>query len=203
MARSRSKTAEASETAVAEAPDVFDQQIAARAEEMQNRPEQAAQIVQSVAETMGMPSEEPVTAHIANPSSTRRESAAGNGYATGVKRKDFKPLADPFGGHTISLSEDPKGPQARLLRSKQHADMWIQFTENPGEEIRGQLKEAGFHWENRAVSDFAKGAWVIGMEPGNEWRNHAHAEEVFREIVNQIREANGMEPFVPGAAQGR
>jgi len=202
MARSRSKTAEA--PVIDTGNDVFDEQIAARAEAMQNRPElpvKTGEIIQSVADAYQMPPENPATGYIANPSSTRREPTSASGYAATVNKKEYKPLADPFGSAIIDLSHDPKGPKARLLRSNENGAMLIQFSENPGEEIRGQLKEAGLHWEPRAHSDFAKGAWIIALEEGREWRNHAHAEEVFKDVVNQIRERNGMEPFVSGAGQ--
>lgn len=77
--------------------------------------------------------------------------------------------------------------------------MLIQFSENPGKEFTKQIADAGFRWESRASSDFAKGAWVIDLQPGNEWRNHALAQETFRDVVNQIRDKAGMDAFVPGA----
>jgi hypothetical protein len=119
----------------------------------------------------------------------------------GIAKKQYKRAPDPRGMHIIDLSPDPKGPKARLLRSNDHEAMLIQFSEKPEPEILNQLREAGFRWENRANSDFARGSWVINLERGNEWRNHAHAEAVFQSVVNQIREKNGMDPFVPGAAQ--
>jgi hypothetical protein len=88
-----------------------------------------------------------------------------------MKKREYKPQADPFGAHIIDLSNDPDGPKARLLRSRQHEDMWIQFSENPGKEYTDKLRDAGFHWESRAHSDFASGAWVIELEAGREWRN--------------------------------
>jgi hypothetical protein len=202
MARSRSKTAEATDTP--ETDDIFDRQIAARAEAMQNRPEdlqvKTGEIIHSVADAYQMPAEKPMTAHIANPSSTRREPNTA-GYASSIKKKEYKPLPDPFGNAIVSLSTDPDGPKARILRSNDNHAMLLQFSENPGKEITDQIKDAGFHWETRAHSDFAKGAWIIALEEGREWRNHAHAEEVFKDVVNQIREKNGMEPFVSGAGQ--
>jgi hypothetical protein len=179
----RSRKAEA-ETQQPEGPDVFDEQIAARAEAMQNPPQtpdtRVAEIVESVAESTRMPT---------------------NGHTATVAKKQYKRQADPFGGHIIDLSEEKDAPQARFLRSNDNQAMLLQFSENPGKEITDQLKDAGFHWEPRANSDFAKGAWIINLEPGREWRNHAHAEKVFQDVVNQIRDKNGMDPFVPGAAQ--
>jgi hypothetical protein len=149
--------------------------------------------------SVGESTQETAPGYVANPSATRREPIS---PASRPAKRDFKPLPDPTGIMTVALSEGDKAPEARLLRSKEHGDMWMQFSENPGEEIRGQLKEAGFIWEPRAVSDFARGAWVLPLEPGNEWRNHAYAEGAFKDVVNQIRERNGMEPFVSGAGQG-
>lgn len=174
----RKRTAEATDTLPPEtAPDVFDQAIADR------QAAEAAQVVAQVAEATAMP-ENGHTSH-----------------AAAVGKKKYTPAKDPRGMHIIDLSPDPKGPKARLLRSEKHKDMWVQFTENPGKEITDQLKESGFHWERRAETEFAKGAWLLPLEPGNEWRGHAHAERVFQDVVNQIREKNGMEAFVPGAAQ--
>ena len=155
------------------APDIFDDVIAQR---------KAAEA--------GQPSREP------GDDTASEEPARG-----GITRKQVKPAPDPRGMHIISLSPDPKGPKARLLRSNDHEAMLIQFSEKPEPEILDQLRESGFRWENRAHSDFARGAWIIGLEAGNEWRNHAHAEEVFKNVVNQIRAKNNMEPFVPGAGQ--
>ena len=163
------------------------------------RQSQTAAVINQVADSTRMPSESPATAHIANPSSTRREPIPAGDRASTVKRREYKRQPDPTGMHTIALSDDAKGPKARLLRSQDHNDMWIQFSENPGEEIRGQLKDAGLQWEPRAHSDFARGAWVIPLEEGKEWRNHAHAEQVFMDIVNQIRAKNGMEDYLPMA----
>jgi hypothetical protein len=142
------------------------------------------------------PQEEYAAGYIANPSSTRRD-----GHADAIGRKEYKKAADPRGSHIIMLSADPKGPKARMLRSNENGAMLIQFTENPGKEITGQLREANFDWKGWIETEFAKGAWVIPLEPGNEWRNHAHTETVFKDVVNQIREKNGVEPFVPGAGQ--
>ncbi len=165
----------------------------AYAEQQTAETQQAAaqQHVQHVAEATATP---PGNGHAV-------QHAPRSGHSAAVGKREFKKHADPFGAHTILLSPDPKGPRARLLRSNDNQAMLIQFSENPGKEITDQLKSAGLHWERRAESDFAKGAWIIHLEQGNEWRNHALAEQVFRDVVNQLREKNGMEAFVPGAGQ--
>jgi hypothetical protein len=45
--------------------------------------------------------------------------------------------------------------------------------------------------------------WVLELEPGQEWRNHTRGEQEFLKVANQIREANGMEEFVPMAGRPR
>ncbi|CAN5277703.1 hypothetical protein BH10PLA2_BH10PLA2_27430 [soil metagenome] len=130
------------------------------------------------------------------------EPAAGSQAArNGITRKRYAPAPDPFGGHTIALTPEKDGIKARFLRSNENNAMLLQFSEKPDAEITNALKDAGLYWEPRAHSDFARGAWVIKLEEGKEWRNHAHAEKVFQDVVNHIREQNGMDPFVPGAAQ--
>jgi hypothetical protein len=120
-------------------------------------------------------------------------------HAAGVEKKPYKPSPDPFGGHIITLSHD--GLKGRILRDKQYGKMLIQFTKNPGAEFTSQIAKDGFDWKKHVETDFAKGAWVLDLVEGQEWRGHAHAEKVFQGIINQIREKNGMEPWVPGAGQ--
>lgn len=120
-------------------------------------------------------------------------------HAGAVGKKQYKPAPDPFGGHLITLSSD--GLKGRLLRDKQYGKMLIQFSKNPGKEFTDQIAEEGFQWKPHAHTDFAKGAWVLSLTEGQEWRGHAHAESVFQKVINQIREQNGMEPWIPGAGQ--
>jgi hypothetical protein len=138
---------------------------------------------------------------------TEAEQSAGAQVRHGITKRGFPKVperpADPFGSHTISLTAEPDGLRARFLRSNEHGDVWIQFSENPGKQYTQQLDAEGFRWESRARSDFAKGAWVLDLEPGQEWRNHARAEQVFLKVVNQIREANGLDEFVPMAGKAR
>lgn len=164
--------------------DIFDQQIAANQAAAQ-------QVVNETAESMRMPPAQP---------SAPQPSSNGT-HADKVGKREYKPQPDPFGAMTVALSSDPDGPQARLLRSREHQDMWIQFSENPGKEYTSQIGRAGFDWQSRAHSDFAKGAWVLPLEEGREWQAHAKAEKTFIDVVNQIRDKNGMGAFVTGAAQ--
>lgn len=121
------------------------------------------------------------------------------GHAAGVAKKQYKPAPDPFGMHLITLSND--GLKARLVRDKEYGKMLIQFTSNPGAEFTSQIAQDGFEWKPQVQTDFAKGAWVLSLAEGQEWRGHAHAEAVFHKVINQVRERNGMEPWVPGAGQ--
>lgn len=138
---------------------------------------------------------------------TRVEQAASAPLRHGITKRSFPKVpdraADPFGGHTINLTAEPDGLRARFLRSDEHGDVWIQFSKNPGKQYTEQLDAEGFRWETRARSDFAKGAWVLELEPGQEWRNHSRAEQTFLKVANQIREANGLEEFVPMAGKAR
>jgi hypothetical protein len=138
---------------------------------------------------------------------TEAERAASAPLRHGITKRSFPKVpdraADPFGGHTINLTAEPNGLRARFLRSDEHGDVWIQFSKNPGKQYTEQLDAEGFRWETRARSDFAKGAWVLELEPGQEWRNHSRAEQAFLKVVNQIREANGLEEFVPMAGKAR
>jgi hypothetical protein len=192
-----------------DAPDVFDEAIAAQ------NAARGLEVVPQDSTAAGVPADPPVKGHIANPSGasgepghdSALEPAAGTSARNGITRRAFPKIperaADPFGGHTIDLSDTENGPRARFLRSKDHGDVWIQFSQYPGKQYTDQLSAEGFRWESRAHSDLAKGAWVIDLEPGNEWRNHSHAERMFMNVVNQIRQANGLEEFVPMAGKPR
>ena len=173
----RKRTTEATSEQGTEGNDVFDDVIAARAEEQPKG--QGGEILPSAAEGTRLPEQ---------------------GRAAAVGRKQYKQAADPRGELILDLSNDPNGPQARLLRS-QRGNMWIQFGENPGREITSQLREAGFDWKGDASTDFAKGAWILPLDPDRKWQGHAHAQEVFYDLVNQVRATNGLAAFVPGAAQ--
>lgn len=120
----------------------------------------------------------------------------------GITKRQFKPAPDPRGEHIIQLSLEDPDFKARLLRSSRD-NMWIQFTKNPGKEYTQQIDAAGFDWKSdaRDQEGFARGAWIMHIDEDRKWQGHAHAQEVFYDVVNQIRAKNGMEPFVPGAGQ--
>ena len=103
-------------------------------------------------------------------------------------------LPDPRSVDQISLDNDRKGVQMRLLRSNRHRDVWIQFDKNPGKEITDQIKAEGFRWEPRAEAGDRIGAWVKPLEQGREIRIMLDAERLFLDLGNQIRESKGLEP---------
>jgi hypothetical protein len=125
MSRRKTAVATAEAPGIETAADVFDQAIADRdAEPAATTTIPIAQeIVQSVAAAHAMPE----TSH-----------------AAGVEKKKWVPPENPFGGLIVKLSPENDGPKARLLRyrgdprDKDPRDhMWIQFTQNPSEEIPG------------------------------------------------------------------
>jgi hypothetical protein len=103
-------------------------------------------------------------------------------------------LPDPYNLVTISLSDEKTGPKVRLLRSRQHGDLWLQFDQNPGQEITSAIKDEGWHWEARAGYQDHKGAWVKPLEPGNEWSNEMDAKALLKDVANRIRAERGLEP---------
>lgn len=112
-------------------------------------------------------------------------------------------IPDPFGAITISLTDDNDGPKARLLRSRDHNDMWLQFDEKPDPAILDQIKAEGFRWESRARDGDHKGAWVKELDPDQAWRTHADAERLLKDVANQIREKNGLDPVSVMGVQDR
>ena len=108
-------------------------------------------------------------------------------------------LPNPRSIDRISLEADDRtGVQMRLLRFR-HArgnreDVWIQFDRNPGKEITTQVQAAGFRWEPRARVGDHEGAWVQLLDPGREVRAMLDAERLFKDLGNQIRQTNGLEP---------
>ena len=117
----------------------------------------------------------------------------------------LKPFANrPGNGAHIHFSlQTPDGKfRARFLRSNENEAMLIQFNQRPDPQFLDMLREEGLRWEPRAHSDFAKGAWIMDLQPGQEWRNHSRTEQAFIKVVNAIREANGLEEFVGMAGRG-
>lgn len=162
-----------------------------------SRKKHAEEIVQQTADHLAMPAAETLTKPSDNVAAGREPGD--DSHAATVGRKQFKPAPDPFGAHTIMLS--PDGLQARFLRDKEYGKILIQFNKNPGKEVTDPIGQEGFGWKPHIHTDFAKGAWVLDLQEGQEWRGHAHAEQVFQKTINQVREANGMDPWVPGAGQ--
>ncbi len=173
--------------------DIFDEQARLREQERQaaeaQRTPPATQAEQQPA------SREPNDGEPA--SATHASRVTPNGERQRAK------IPDPFGILGIALTDEKDGPRAHLLRSRDHNDMWIQFDENPGREITDQIKAEGFRWEPRAWSGDRKGAWVKPLEEGQEWRTQADAERLLRDMANQIREKNGLEPVTVMGVQDR
>ena len=93
----------------------------------------------------------------------------------------------PFSATSVALSDSNDGPKARLYRNQKFQQMAIQFDEKPDESIRQRLREDGWTWRT------AEAVWTkqLGERPGE---THRKAEEFFEKIVNDIRQARGLEP---------
>jgi hypothetical protein len=107
----------------------------------------------------------------------------------GITRAQAQP--NPFGEHTVSLTNTNEGPKMRLYRER---TQWghmaaIQFDEKPDDAIRQKLKGGGFAWNQN------DGVWKkpLGEQPGVEYRK---AQELFEEIANALRKRNGLDPLV-------
>jgi hypothetical protein len=186
MARSRSKAAEATDNR--ETDDVFDQQIAARAEAMQNRPVElpakTGEIIQSVADSMRLPYEQPSHASQHAPA------------ARTVERKKYTPLPDPMGFENIKGSGENR---VRLLKSEGEGAWVIRFAHNPNDDqgLNGEtyskekphpvlkmLKDAGFRWGFDGGD--GKGGWGKGFTDDAYGQDHIEARAVLQQAAELI-----------------
>jgi hypothetical protein len=112
-------------------------------------------------------------------------------------------IPEPFDQVTVELTADPdhpdrsakNGPKARLLLKNREGEIWMQFDENPGVAITDQIKAAGgWKWNSRANYGSHKGAWVYTLEEGNAWGGELDARRLFEDLVNEIRQGNGLGP---------
>ena len=159
-------------------PDIFDRVIAARAEGRFELPENTP------------------AAPVAAPAALTGPPAAVKPPVLPIVRAQ---PPNPRALDQISLeADDQKGLKMRLLRFRHdrgnEQDVWIQFDKNPGKEVTDPIKAAGFRWEPRAEVGDRAGAWIKPLEPGREVRTMLDAERMFKDLGNQIRKSNGLEP---------
>src|SRR5437870_1551312 len=103
MVRARKKD---TAVATADAPDVFDEQIAARKEEASTL--QAEQVVHGVAESTRIEPD-----HAPQHNGHAHGHTHGNGHAATVEKKKYTPPADPFGFESLKAGEN----RVQLLKS--------------------------------------------------------------------------------------
>jgi hypothetical protein len=174
-------------------PDIFDRVIAARAAGQFDKVETLpANNVIAVEDGLAATAEPASDRTFKNPNAAQSEK---NPARPPITPKISGQLPDPRSIDQISLEADSrKGAKMRLLRSYRNKDVWIQFEKKPDKEITEQLKVDGFRWEPRAEAGDRLGAWVKPLEPGREIRIMLDAERLFKDLGNQIRKNNGLEP---------
>ena len=185
-------------------PDIFDQVIAARAEGRFEKSEPSTPAVSGTAARVESAlAAAPVmrASELTQPAPVGAEREEDITIRTPVMPKFSGKLPNPHSIDQISLEADSRnGAQMRLLRyhyahrGEAKHDVWIQFDKNPGKEVTEPLKAEGFRWEPEAKAGDRKGAWVKPLEPGREIRIMLDAERLFKDLGNQIRKANGLEP---------
>lgn len=147
----------------------------------------AGEIVQQVADSTHIPE-----GHT-NGHANGHVSALDKLKAHSTPKRNEHAAADPFFFESISLTEKNDGPKLRLGRSNRHKEMLIRFDQKPGEDEVGKavfaaLKDKGFHWNSKAQ------AWTLPIDPLEKFRAHQAAEQLFKDIGNTLREANGLPP---------
>lgn len=108
-------------------------------------------------------------------------------------KKQWATPPDPRGSWRIRLSPDEDAPYMYLLRNNRYQQVDIAFDEKPEEKHLQMLRDEGFRWRRD------EGVWAKQLDRDAKWRTQADAEELFREIANDIRQARGMEPITSGA----
>ena len=108
----------------------------------------------------------------------------------GEQKPQKKYAPDPFG----IASDNDVG--ARLLSSGLHFDkdlekyayrnIEMQFKEKPSDAILNQLREGGFGWKGE------KKSWVKKVSKDTARQDRIDAEDLFHEVVSQLREAKGL-----------
>jgi hypothetical protein len=101
-------------------------------------------------------------------------------------------VPDPFWFDSVALSDEKDGPRMYLGRSRARREMQMAFDEKPDDATLQALREAGFRWNG------SHKVWTLHLERDVEWRGHADAERLFKNIANTIREKNGLEPLGRG-----
>ncbi len=173
-----------------DAPDVFDQAIAARYE---GQFEPAPPVGTSPSQPTP-PVEPPPPADAADhldatghdPFGAPKHVRHGHLVTGFTSRVEKQP--DPFAEYRISLTRDDGGPAMRLYRNRHSNLMAIGFDEKPSDQIRAQLHQSGFAWRQQDR------VWVkpLGQRPREE---HIRTRELFEELANQIRAENSLPPI--------
>jgi len=166
-----------------DAPDVFDEAIAA-----QNAAE-GQEVVPQVATGGASTAEQPVTGHIADPSSAAREPANGNAEVETPPRKKWTPPADPFGFE----NRRGEGNRVRLLKSEDKGAWVIRFDRNPNEmegyskenphPVLKMLKEEGYRW---GFDNDGKGGWGKAFGGDAYGQDHIEARRVMQKAAEMI-----------------
>lgn len=138
-------------------PDVFDEAIANQ--------QTAATIVQEVADNTRIPEQN------------------GTSFSEKVGKREYKPVADPFGIATDCLAG------VRLSESKRYGKMLLAFEEKPSSEVTATLKDAGFRWEP------LEKVWTLSTRE-NPMSARIEAERVWKEVSKQIRTERGIDHSV-------
>jgi hypothetical protein len=197
-------------TALAEQPDVFDENIALRnAERMQRETEHgAAEAPKS--ESDGSATGSSHHQHAAgvarqeaeSPSPSEHSSHAAHhaphrehGYSAGIEKKKFTPPADPFGFENVKAGEN----RVQLLKSEGHGAWVIRFAHNPNHDkgpdgetygketphpVLKMLKEEGYRWGFDSAD--GKGGWGKAFTGDAYGADHIEARKVLQKAAEMI-----------------
>jgi hypothetical protein len=110
-------------------------------------------------------------------------------------------LPNPHFTDSIALTDDKNGPRVHLGRGKPDGRvevMLIKFDEKPtgevGTLVLQGLRDNGFR--------FHGGAWTKDLDQSARWRTHSESHQLFKDIANTMREANGLPPVSETAGHG-
>jgi hypothetical protein len=88
----------------------------------------------------------------------------------------------------ISLEDRNDGPTMHLGRNEGFQQMQIKFDQKPPAEARQKLHDAGWQWHDKDK------VWLLPLDREKKWATHSAAQRLFREIGNDIRAKNGLDP---------
>jgi hypothetical protein len=97
-------------------------------------------------------------------------------------------LPDPHSIDQISLSQAKGGPMMRLLRNHRYKKMQIMFDKRPPKHITLQLQDAGWTYNHHDTT------WSKPLGRGTEISTAIESERLFKQLANQIRESQGLDP---------